>query len=85
MVYIASITEKGQITIPAEIRRLLRVRAGDKVSFNKKGQHVLISPAKSFINLKGTVQSVKKFTDKEADKAMSNYFKKTYAQKTSGS
>lgn len=85
MTYIASITEKGQITLPVEIRRLLRVKAGDQVAFNKKGQEVMIKPAKSFINLKGSVKSTKAYTDKDADKAVSRYFRKSYAHKTSRS
>ncbi|KKS97777.1 MAG: hypothetical protein UV73_C0005G0054 [Candidatus Gottesmanbacteria bacterium GW2011_GWA2_43_14] len=85
MSYIASITEKGQITLPAEIRRLLRVKPGDQVSFNKKGQQVVIEPAKSFLNHKGSVKTTKIYTDKGADQAVSGHIKKTYAQKNSRS
>jgi len=30
----AKLTSKGQITIPAEVRRVLNVRSGDHISFN---------------------------------------------------
>ena len=31
--YIRTVTTKGQVTIPAEVRRLLEVEPGDKVMF----------------------------------------------------
>ncbi|MBA2377413.1 MAG: AbrB/MazE/SpoVT family DNA-binding domain-containing protein [Rubrobacter sp.] len=36
----AKVTSKGQITIPAEIRRFLGVDAGDAVSFTVEGETV---------------------------------------------
>jgi AbrB family looped-hinge helix DNA binding protein len=46
---VAKITSKGQITIPAETRRLLGLKPGDKVSFepSPKGD-VLIRKAEAF-------------------------------------
>ncbi len=40
---LARVSETGQVTIPAEIRRLLSIRAGDKVFFipNGNGEVVL--------------------------------------------
>lgn len=32
---ITTITTKGQVTIPAEVRQMLNINIGDKVSFNK--------------------------------------------------
>lgn len=39
----ATMTSKGQITIPADVRRKLRLRAGTKIDFaeNKAGEIVL--------------------------------------------
>ena len=33
---LAKVTSKGQITVPAEIRKKLRLRAGDKVVFTEE-------------------------------------------------
>ncbi len=38
--YDAKVTSKGQITIPREIRRLLRLQAGDTVVFEVDGDGV---------------------------------------------
>jgi AbrB family looped-hinge helix DNA binding protein len=40
----AKITSKGQITIPAEVRRALGVREGDTVIFQKDGDVIRILP-----------------------------------------
>ena len=41
----ATVTSKGQVTIPAEIRRKLRLHAGSKIDFveNKAGEMVIRS------------------------------------------
>ena len=42
---LAKITTKGQITLPINIRRTLKLNDGDKVAFIKKdGQYVVINP-----------------------------------------
>src|SRR5271154_4139529 len=40
----AKITSKGQITIPAEVRRALGVREGDAVIFQKDGDAMRVLP-----------------------------------------
>ena len=42
---LAKLTTKGQITIPAEIRKRLNVRAGDKVVFLEENGRILIENA----------------------------------------
>lgn len=43
---LAKISVNGQITVPVEIRRLLRVKAGDKILFfQKKNGEIVISNA----------------------------------------
>jgi AbrB family looped-hinge helix DNA binding protein len=41
----AIVTSKGQITIPAEIRKALGLRAGDRVVFRVVDGRVLLHPA----------------------------------------
>jgi len=38
----ATVTSKGQVTIPREIRRRLGVRAGDKLEFEEDAQGVRV-------------------------------------------
>lgn len=42
---LAKLTTKGQITIPAEIRKRLNVQAGDKVVFLEKNGRIFIENA----------------------------------------
>lgn len=42
---VASITSKGQITLPKSVRQLLGVGVGDKVSFVLQGSQVVVSRA----------------------------------------
>lgn len=43
MEYITTISSKGQITLPAKIRRDLHVRPGDRLKVVKKGQFISIT------------------------------------------
>lgn len=43
----ATITSKGQITVPREIRRMLGVRSGDRLLFESDGKGVRVRPIRS--------------------------------------
>lgn len=43
----AKLTSKGQITVPREVRRILGVRAGDRLLFESDGQGVRVRPVRS--------------------------------------
>jgi antitoxin PrlF len=43
----ATITSKGQITVPREVRRLLGVRSGDKLLFESDGKGVRVRPVRN--------------------------------------
>jgi AbrB family looped-hinge helix DNA binding protein len=51
----ATLTSKGQITIPAEVRAALRVDTGDRVEFVEvaPGRYEFIAAAQSVTALKG--------------------------------
>lgn len=53
----AKVTSKGQITIPAEVRKVLNLRAGDKVDFFEieKGRYGMAARNKSIRDLEGCV------------------------------
>ncbi len=43
----ATITSKGQITVPREVRRALGVRSGDKLLFESDGKGIRVRPVRS--------------------------------------
>jgi antitoxin PrlF len=51
----ATLTSKGQITIPADVRRLLNVQTGDRVEFVQiePGRFELVAATQSVRELKG--------------------------------
>ena len=51
----ATVTSKGQITIPADVRRALQVEAGDRVEFVQlePGQFLFVAANRSVTELKG--------------------------------
>lgn len=51
----ATLTSKGQITIPADVRRVLNVQAGDRVEFVQvePGRFELMAATRSVRELKG--------------------------------
>jgi AbrB family looped-hinge helix DNA binding protein len=51
----ATVTSKGQITIPAEVRQALQVEAGDRVEFIEvePGRFELVAATRSVTELKG--------------------------------
>ena len=55
----ATITSKGQITIPAKVRTALGVRSGDRLEFieTEKGQFAIIPATGSVRELKGFLRT----------------------------
>jgi antitoxin PrlF len=52
----ARVTSKGQVTIPKEVRRALRIRAGDTLVFETDEEGVRIRPqrpANAFVEYEG--------------------------------
>lgn len=43
----ATITSKGQITVPREVRRMLGLRSGDKLLFEGDGKEIRVRPVRS--------------------------------------
>ena len=59
-----TITQKGQVTIPAPVRRLMRVKPGDQVEFVvEKNKEITVKPAKRFdiMSLYGSLKPKVKF------------------------
>ena len=54
----ATITSKGQITIPADIRKSMRLQAGERVVFTQleDGTTVMRAKTRSILDLKGLLK-----------------------------
>jgi len=61
---LAKITEKGQITIPVEIRKILGVKVGDKVVFVKNDDGIMLDNSN-----KVAWENIQNAMKGEADKA----------------
>ena len=55
---IATVTSKGQITIPSRVRHALGLETGDRVEFVEqgKGQFAIVAATRSIRELKGFLQ-----------------------------
>lgn len=76
---IATVTSKGQITIPQVVRRLLGLRQGDRLEFNIEQGKVELRAAKPALRSAGVLKAhlPKDWTAKspeEMDAAMARYF-----------
>ncbi|PIS23079.1 hypothetical protein COT49_02000 [candidate division WWE3 bacterium CG08_land_8_20_14_0_20_40_13] len=78
MTYAATVTQKGQVTIPAQIRRRLNVRPYQKVNFVEKEDTFYIEPHRDFLSLKGSIKSKIKYSDFMADKKVLKYIANEY-------
>jgi antitoxin PrlF len=58
----ATLTSKGQITIPKEVRDELGLEAGDRIDFvaEKKGEYKVVPATRDVRHLKGIVPKPKK-------------------------
>ncbi|MBK7720540.1 MAG: AbrB/MazE/SpoVT family DNA-binding domain-containing protein [Giesbergeria sp.] len=64
----ATLTSKGQITIPADVRRDLQVDAGDRVEFVQiaPGRYEFVAATRDVSELKGMFGKAKKSVSIEA-------------------
>jgi len=58
--YTVSITSQGQMSIPAEIRRLLGLEKQQKALVSVRAGKMLVEPVSDFFDLAGSVKSSKK-------------------------
>ena len=69
----STITSKGQITIPVDLREALGIKVGDKIRFTRKGDDILIQRKKKYTleDLMNVVPRSKiKLTIKQMDEAI---------------
>lgn len=53
--FIATVSSKGQLTLPVEARERLGITAGSRVSLRAEGDQIVIERIPDFMTLKGTL------------------------------
>ena len=56
---LATVSSKGQVTLPSQIRKILGIRSKDMVQFIIRGDEIIIKPLRSFRELRGTIKPKK--------------------------
>ena len=80
MAQAVSVTSKGQVTIPVDIREHLGITAGSKVVFERQEDVVVVKPRVDFLSLKGSVQAQAKVSDEKADEMVAQFMAKEYGK-----
>ena len=70
---LATVSSKGQITLPAKIRAKLGINSKDKVQFLIRDDEIIIKPVPSFRELRGTINLKKGDTRKRIGKAVAEH------------
>jgi AbrB family looped-hinge helix DNA binding protein len=54
---LSTVTTKGQVTIPVDIRSRFHIRPNDRVDFIVDGDRIVLMPVRSLKDLRGAVKS----------------------------
>ena len=77
---LTTVTKRGQITVPAEVRRLLGIKPYDKVAFAVDDGEVRLKPVQ--FSLETAYQSVPPLKRKLTDEEVSRIAKEDKAERT---
>lgn len=80
MVYTASITSQGQLTVPSAVRKYLKIFGPTKVTLSLRDEEVCIRPIVSFWDLHKLYKSKIKLSDAQLRKAR-DAFEKEWARR----
>jgi antitoxin PrlF len=65
---ISTLTDKGQTTVPQEIREALKVKPRQRLTWSLTSEGtVIVSPQRSAVDLFGSLKSAKKFSSRAAE------------------
>ena len=67
---LSTITQKGQVVIPINLRKALKLSPQKRVSFELKDDAIIIKPVLSIDEAFGMFKSAKKATEEDFDKAI---------------
>jgi len=59
---LSTVTTKGQVTIPKEIREALNITPNDKVDFVQEGEKIVMIPLKPLKSFRGAVKASRSLT-----------------------
>jgi len=82
--YITTITQKGQATIPVLIRNRMGFKPGQKVVWTQENGDVKLRPARDFFSFRGSIKLKRKFSQKlihDEEKAAQEYVVGQYLKK----
>ena len=79
-IYQSTVTSKGQATIPAPLRKKLRIKPGGKIIFEDQPNGVMLNRVPDISELKGSLKpKVKvKYSDRKADKTVAKFMVQEY-------
>jgi AbrB family looped-hinge helix DNA binding protein len=84
MQFTSFVTQKGQATIPAPIRKQLGIKPNTKIVFElKNGNEATLKPVTDFFSFKGSVKSEKPFDLDAMEKAVKDAIVNKYVKKSS--
>ncbi len=67
----SSITSKGQVTLPAAIRKQLNLKAGDRIVFTLEGNKIIAEPVTDDVSsLFGTINTNKTVSLEQMDEVI---------------
>jgi antitoxin PrlF len=68
----ATVTSKGQITVPASVRESLNIKAGDRIEFVQiaKGKYEVVAASNDVTQLKGMIKVSKNVSIDDMNKAI---------------
>ncbi len=82
MQFTTVVTQKGQATIPAPIRKRLGIKPNTKIVFElRDGKEGVFKPVTDFFALKGSIKSAKPFDLKAMEKAVEDAIVNKYVKK----
>jgi len=83
MQFTTSVTQKGQATIPAPIRKRLGINPRTKIVFEIEDNKAFFRPVVDFFSLKGSIKTNKPFDLNAMEKAIEDEIIKKYVKKSS--
>lgn len=78
---ITTVTQKGQATIPVNIRRKLGIKPGQKVYFEEIDNKVILRSVPDFLTLMGSLKTKKPFDIKAMKRTAREYVVNEYVKK----
>lgn len=75
-IQLATVTQKGQVTIPVDIRNLLGIKPYSKIAFTTSKKVVTIQPTEDILDLAGFIKAPKGMNALKAREYMQTHYKR---------